>query len=128
MTSMVRRLGPQTALCFLVLALVAPAGASASDIVYGTTATSLVRFNATTPQTIDATLPLQGLPAGVTIAGLDERPESTSLNAVGSDGRLYRIGKTTGVAEVAAAGAVTDGAHRSGRDRLQSRPSTGSGS
>ncbi len=98
---------PLALLSFLIgLALMAPAGASASDIVYGTTATSLVRFNATTPQTIDATLPLQGLPAGVTIAGLDERPESTSLNALGSDGRLYRVGKTTGVAELIAAGSL----------------------
>jgi Domain of unknown function (DUF4394)/Calx-beta domain len=89
------------------LALVSPAGAGASDIVYGTTATSLVRFNASTPQTIDATLPLQGLPGGVTLAGLDERPESESLYALGSDARLYRVGKTTGVAELIAAGSLT---------------------
>ena len=102
------RSSPARLLCLLAgLALIAPAGASASDIVYGTTATSLVRFNATTPQTIDATLPLQGLPAGVTIAGLDERPESTSLTALGSEGRLYRIGKTTGRAELLAPGTLT---------------------
>ena len=68
------RSSPARLLClFAGLALAAPAAAGASDIVYGTTATSLVRFNATSPQTIDATLPLSGLHAGVSIAAYSLR-------------------------------------------------------
>lgn len=73
-----------------------PASAAASAVVYGTTGTSLVRFSAATPGVIDETLHLQGLPGGVRIVALDERPATLGLYGLGSDGHVYRVGKSTG--------------------------------
>jgi hypothetical protein len=74
----------------LGLAAVLSSSAHASDIIYGTTATSLVRFNASSPGTINATVPISGLPAGVTVSGLDQRPRVDRRDRVSGCERIAR--------------------------------------
>jgi len=91
-------LGLRAAAVVLGGLLVPVTSASAAEILYGTTGTDLVRFNATTPGVLDAAMPIRNLPAGVSIVGLDERPVTLGLYGIGSDARLYRISKTTALA------------------------------
>ena len=69
--------------------------------VAGTTVTSLVTFNATAPGTLTATLPITGLTAGQTLVGLDSRPNTGQLfalgyNPTGTQAQLYILSTTTG--------------------------------
>src|SRR3954468_8603673 len=69
------------------LMAVAPAASQAGDVIYALAGTKLVRFNAATPGRIDKSIALTGLPAGVTLGGLDERPLTGGLYALGSTPR-----------------------------------------
>lgn len=72
---------------------------SAADTVFGVTQdNTLVRFNATTPGTIQAGVPIQGLQNNEVIRGIDFRPATGELYALGSFSRLYTINVSTGVA------------------------------
>jgi hypothetical protein len=77
---------------------VAAAGATLFGI---TEAGNLVRFSSATPGTIDATVPVTGLQANETILGMDVRPATRQLYALGSTGRLYIINQVTGAARLA---------------------------
>jgi hypothetical protein len=67
----------------------------------------LVGFNNTTP-TVVTTLAITGLQAGENIVGIDFRPATGQLYALGSTSRLYTINLATGAAtQVGAAGAFT---------------------
>ena len=65
-------------------------------VVAVTDAAELIRFNAGPPQRILARQPLQGLPAGDTLAGIDYRVARGVLYALSSSGRLYTIDTTSG--------------------------------
>ncbi|ALW85511.1 hypothetical protein AUC43_10655 [Hymenobacter sedentarius] len=69
--------------------------------VAGMAATSLVTFDATAPGTFTATLPITGLGVGQTLVGLDTRPNTGQLfalgyNPTGTQAQLYTLNTTTG--------------------------------
>ncbi len=74
--------------------------------VYGLTATNqLIKFDSATPATVTS-VAITGTQAGENILGIDFRPATGELFAIGSASRLYTINTTTGVAtQVGSAGA-----------------------
>jgi len=80
-----------------------------SVTIYGvTTSNQLVRFNAATPGTVTTVGTISGLQAGENILGIDFRPATGQLYALGSSGRLYTINLTNGAAtQVGAAFTLT---------------------
>ena len=74
---------------------------AAGATLFGVTAAgNLVRFSSATPGTIDASVAITGLQSGETILGLDARPATRQLYALGSTGRLYVINPVTGAARL----------------------------
>jgi hypothetical protein len=73
----------------------APASATAVGLAAGNT---LVRFAASSPGTIQGTVPVTGLQAGDALVGIDFRPATGVLYGLASAGRLYTINPGTGVA------------------------------
>jgi Ca2+-binding RTX toxin-like protein len=59
---------------------------------------TLVRFDSATPGTVDQSVSITGLVGGDTIQGIDFRPATGQLFALGSGNRLYTINTTTGAA------------------------------
>ena len=77
--------------------MVAPAGASAADAIFGLTDDNrIVRFNSDTPGKVRETVPVQGLQQGETLVGLDVRPANDTLYAVGTSNRIYQVNPVTG--------------------------------
>jgi len=76
---------------------VAPTG---ENILAATADNRLVLFNATAPNTILASKQLTGVRTGDTLLGIDFRPATGQLIAVGSQGTIYNINSSTGVASV----------------------------
>ena len=84
------------------------AGAAQAQTVYGLATTAgtvtvgrLVTFDAATPGTLTATLNITGLAAGQSLVGLDSRPNTGQLfalgyNATGTQAQLYTLSPTTG--------------------------------
>lgn len=70
--------------------------ASAATLYGVTGANTLVRFSSTSPGTIDRTVSVTGLQAGETVSGIDARPATRQLYALGSTGRLYVVNPTSG--------------------------------
>jgi hypothetical protein len=64
-------------------------------VVAVTHAAELIRFNAGQPQRVLARQPLQGLPAGETLVGIDYRVARGVLYALSASGRLYTIDTTS---------------------------------
>lgn len=78
------------------------------ETVFAVTASNkLVSFNSRTPGTILSTVPISGLQTGETIAGIDFRPASGQLFAVGSTSRLYTINTVNGAASPVSNGPFT---------------------
>jgi hypothetical protein len=69
-----------------------------------TSGNNLLRFNSNTPGSIVSTTPITGLQAGENVLGIDFRPATGQLYALGSTSRLYRIDFTNGVATQVGAG------------------------
>ena len=65
-------------------------------------ANTLVRFSATAPAAVSASMPISGLNGGDTLVGLDVRPANGLLYAVASSGRLYTIDPASGAATAGA--------------------------
>jgi hypothetical protein len=82
-------------------------GTAQAQTVYGLVSTagavtSLATFQATTPGTFTATSPITGLVSGQTLVGLDSRPNTGQLfalgyNPTGTQAQLYTLNPTTGV-------------------------------
>ena len=67
--------------------------------LYATTdQNQLLRFNARDPERIRGVQAITGLPAGVTLTGIDFRPATGDLYGVGSDSVVYRVNPRTGIA------------------------------
>jgi hypothetical protein len=91
-----------------VLALSAVVGAQASHrrhdqrpdrmLVATTNQNQLLTFNARSPERIRDIQAITGLPAGVTLRGIDFRPKTGDLYGVGSDSVVYRVNPSTGIA------------------------------
>jgi len=83
----------------------APAGLTAIGL---TVNNQLVTFNTARPNTILATVSITGLAAGENVLGIDFRPATGQLFALGSTSRLYTINPSNGLASaVGTAGAFT---------------------
>jgi hypothetical protein len=92
--------GPTLALSVLMLVLAGcastgahePAGSRRPQTVYAVTDSQmLIRFNAGTPQQVDASRPITGLAAGETLLGIDFRVARGVLYGLTSAGRLVTI-------------------------------------
>jgi hypothetical protein len=90
-----------------------------------TSGNELVSFDPLTPQTVTSIGPITGLQAGEDVLGMDFRPATDDLYALGSSGRVYRIKPSTGAglgSVVLAAPALPDAACPGGFAAL---PATG---
>jgi Domain of unknown function (DUF4394) len=67
-------------------------------LVATTSQNQLLRFNARNPDRIKDVQAITGLPAGVTLRGIDFRPKTGDLYGVGSDSVVYRVNPYTGIA------------------------------
>jgi hypothetical protein len=71
-----------------------------TEVIYAVTssgaASNLIKFNAATPSIVLSSLALTGLQAGETIVGIDFRPATSQLYAIGSTSRVYTINTSTG--------------------------------
>jgi len=77
-------------------------------MVYGISGGNLISFNSDAPGTILSTVAISGLGSGETILGIDFRPATGELFALGSLSRLYKIDLTSAVAtQVGSNGAFT---------------------
>jgi hypothetical protein len=78
-------------------------------VVFGvTTSNNLIRFNSVRPGAILGSVAITGLQAGENVLGIDYRPATGQLFALGSSSRLYRLDTFTGAAtQVGSAGAFT---------------------
>lgn len=85
--------------------LTVPSAASAAEALYGVTADNrLVLVNSSGPSNPLRDQVISGLPAGEKIVGLDTRPATEQLYALGSSSRLYVVNPATGAARAIGAG------------------------
>lgn len=88
--------------------LAVPGTASAAEALYGVTADNrLVLVNSSGPSNPLRDQVITGLPAGEKIVGLDTRPATDDLYALGSSSRLFVINPANGVARAIGSGAFT---------------------
>ncbi len=67
--------------------------------IYGVTSSNqLVRFGATSPGNVTTVGAITGLQSGENVLGIDFRPATGQLYALGSNSRIYTINKRTGAA------------------------------
>jgi hypothetical protein len=67
-------------------------------LVATTSQNQLLTFNVRNPDRIRDIRAISGLPAGVSLRGIDFRPKTGDLYGVGSDNVVYRINPRTGIA------------------------------
>ncbi len=102
-----RKFGPTTFSIFLFLIIGFSASSVSAVTVYGVTTTNqLVRFDTATPATVTTIGVISGLQSGENILGIDFRPATGQLYALGSTSRLYVINTTTGAATGIGTGAA----------------------
>lgn len=80
------------------LALAAPAGAQARDIYATDSGGNLLRLDSRSPGVILDATPVTGLPAGVSLVGIDVRPAAGDLVGAGSNSVVYTLNPGTAVA------------------------------
>ncbi len=83
---------------FLAVFVFGLTGAKAATLYGVTNANSLIRFDSATPGTISTVGAITGLQGGESVVGIDFRPATGELYALGSASRLYTINRTTGAA------------------------------
>lgn len=77
--------------------LAAPSVAGAADAIYGLTDDNqIVRFNSDSPGAARQIVAVRGLQQGETLVGLDTRPQTDTLYAVGTTNRIYQVNPVTG--------------------------------
>jgi len=83
----------------VALGAVGPAPALAAEAFYGVTAENqLVTFASDSPGALRSSVPLTGLAAGERILGIDVRPSTGQLYALGNTNRVYVITPLSGAA------------------------------
>lgn len=86
----------------LAAALLSPCltpSSARAEVVYGVTQTGfLVNWNSASPGALNAGVAIQGLAANEQVLGIDFRPATGELYALGSFSRLYRLDVATGMA------------------------------
>jgi hypothetical protein len=81
------------------LPLVVLAGAAQAELVYGVTLQqTLVSWDSASPTALISGVAISGLQANEVIHGIDIRPKTGEMFALGSMNRLYRINRMTGAA------------------------------
>jgi Domain of unknown function (DUF4394) len=75
-----------------------PSSRSHRMLVATTNQNQLLTFNARNPERIRDIQAISGLPAGVSLRGIDFRPKTGDLYGVGSDSVVYRVNPSTGIA------------------------------
>ncbi|GEM_PF-344560 len=95
--------------CLLAMGCFANASA---QIVYGLSGSTLFSFDLAPPTTLLGTAPIVGVASGQTIEGIDFRPNTGELYAIGynqgtGEARLYTINPISGAATAVGAAAVT---------------------
>jgi hypothetical protein len=76
-----------------------------AETAYGvTTSNQLIVFDTGSPSTVNATVPITGLQGGEAVVGIDVRPATGQLYALGGTGRVYVLNPVTGVARQPGAG------------------------
>jgi hypothetical protein len=83
-------------LAFTMLALGSAARAETIWVAHGSN--QLSSFDSAAPATLTNTLTVSGLQGGESLLGIDFRPKTAALFALGSSGRLYTISLATGAA------------------------------
>ncbi len=91
-----------TAVSFLFLAIAGVSVANAVPLFSVNSSSQLVRFDSATPGTVVTIGAITGLQGGETVLGIDFRPATGQLYALGSTGRLYILNRTTAAASFAA--------------------------
>lgn len=81
-----------------LLAGVAPVALAQEALVGVTTTGNVVRFNSNAPGTLLSNLPITGLNQGDRIQGIDFRPQTGEIIALGETTQLYSLNAFTGVA------------------------------
>ena len=89
------------------LAIATALSAHAETIVALTSSNRLVSFDHATPGTTTSIVQVTGLQPSETLLGLDFRPATGGLYALGSTSRLYILDTTTGAARLVGSGAFT---------------------
>ncbi|MCC7387524.1 MAG: DUF4394 domain-containing protein [Phycisphaerales bacterium] len=96
--------------CGVALLGLAAGWAGAGEIVYGVTDRGfLVSWDSQTPTDLLSGIALSGLAQNESIQGLDMRPDTGELFAVGSMSRLYTINPATGAASMVGGGSFVPG-------------------
>jgi hypothetical protein len=86
----------------------APAAAGAAEQLYGVTDEgNLVHFTSDAPGKVTRDLEISGLAAGERVVGIDVRPATDELMALGSSSRLYLLNPTTARARPVSPGPFT---------------------
>lgn len=80
------------------IALLAPAAAQARDMYMTDSAGNLLRADSRFPGVVQDSVAITGLPAAVSLVGIDFRPTTGDLVGVGSNSAVYVITPATGVA------------------------------
>ena len=86
------------AFMFLAVFIIGLSGAKAAALYGVTNGNSLIRFDSATPGTITTIGAITGLQGGENVLGIDFRPATGELYALGSTSRLYTVNKMTGAA------------------------------
>lgn len=82
----------------LAVALVGAVSSTQAETIFGlSTANSIFSFDSATPGTVSPVIPITGIVTG-SIVDIDFSPVAQSLYGIASNGDLYRINSTTGVA------------------------------
>ncbi|HEY0006704.1 MAG TPA: DUF4394 domain-containing protein [Pyrinomonadaceae bacterium] len=87
----------------------ASATSTTTTVVAVTSGNKLLIFNSETPGTIDFAVNITGLQSGETILGMDFRPRTGQLFALGSTRRLYIINPSTGATTLVGSGPLSIG-------------------
>lgn len=87
------------AMAIAAVPLVVLAGSAQAELVYGVTLQqTLVSWDSAAPSTLLSGVAISGLQANEVIHGIDMRPNTGEMFALGSMNRLYKINRMTGVA------------------------------
>ena len=89
------------------LAIATALSVRAETIIALTSGNHLVSFDHATPGTITSSVQVTGLQPGERLLGIDFRPATGDLYALGSTSRLYKLNTTTGAAKLVGSGAFT---------------------
>ena len=87
---------------FLFVLFLVAGNVNAATLYGVTTGNQLVRFDSATPGAVTTVGAISGLQTGEDVLGIDFRPATGQLYAVGSNSRLYVINKATGAATLVA--------------------------